>query len=126
MFLMSDSYNGGEVAVATGLDSAAGANSVCVPTLGIDPRSNNANIFAAREPYLHELHHGMNWDADLFPVLSFYRLRESSVQIYSNPPAHSYSSTICGLHSLSLLNLFLPPPSPQVHTLSPLRFSLIP
>ena len=100
-----------EVAFAPGLDSSAGAHSVDLPTLGIDPSSENADIFAAREPYLHELHHGMNWDADLFPVLSFYRLRESSVEIYSNPPAHSYSSTICELHSLSLVNLVLPPAS---------------
>jgi hypothetical protein len=96
------------MAFAPGLDSSAGAHSVDLPTLGIDPSSENADIFAAREPYLHELHHGMNWDAYAFRFLSFYRLRESPVQIYCNPPAHSYSSTICEFHSLSLVNLVLP------------------
>jgi hypothetical protein len=60
-------------------------HSVDLPTIGIDPSSENADIFAVREPYLHALHHGMNWDADFFPRFSFHRLRKSSIQIYSNP-----------------------------------------
>jgi|SRR5580700_8457473 hypothetical protein len=96
------------MAFAPGLDSSAGAHSVDLPTLGIDPSSENADIFAAREPYLHELHHGMNWDAYAFRFLSFYRLRESfRPDLFQSTRAFLFLH-ICELHSLSLVNLVLP------------------
>jgi hypothetical protein len=92
ILFMSDRQNLSDVAFTPGFYSSASTDGVALVMIWIDASSENAHIFAVREPPLYKLHHGMNWGADLFPSLRD-RLSQSSIQIYANPSTHFYCST---------------------------------
>jgi hypothetical protein len=94
ILFMSDRQNLSDVAFTPGFYSSASTDGVALVMIWIDASSENAHIFAVREPPLYKLHHGMNWGADLFPSLRD-RLSQSSIQIYAaNPSTHFYCSTL--------------------------------
>jgi hypothetical protein len=79
-----------EVAFTPGFDSFPCEDGIA-SLVAINASGENPHVFALREPPLYELHHWFNWFPDLFLSLRCYRLGESSVQIYPNPPTHLVS-----------------------------------